>query len=253
VTKEGAYHRCVNASCPAILVQSIKHLASRRAMDIEGLGGKVAQMLVEKGLVKDLADIFTLRMEDLKALPGFAELSAQNIRDAIEAAKEVPLHRFIYAIGIPNVGEYTAQLLAEYFGTLESLAEATEGELTSIKGIGEETAKSITAFFRDPHNQEMIQKMLASGVKVIPVQREDAELPLKGQTVVFTGTLSSMDRNRAKELVEQAGGRVTNSVSKKTNLVVVGENPGSKYQKALSLGVKTVSEEGFLDMVKPLL
>jgi len=249
VTKEGAYHRCVNASCPAVLVQSIKHLASRRAMDIEGLGGKVAQMLVDKGLVKGLADIFTLTAEDLLTLPGFAEISARNLRDSIEAASEVPLHRFIYAIGIPNVGEYTAQVLAEHFGTLERLASATEENLTAIKGIGEETARSISAFFRDPHNQEMVQRMMASGVKVIPVEREEGELPLKGQTVVFTGTLSKMDRNRAKDLVEKNGGKVTNSVSRKTGLVVVGENPGSKYQKAQQLGVKTLNEEEFLALV----
>lgn len=249
VTREGAYLRCVNPSCPAVLVQSIRHLASRRAFDIEGLGGKVAQMLVEKGLVKGLADIFTLKKEDLLSLPGFAEVSAQNLVDAIEASKEVPLHRFIYAIGIPNVGEYTAQLLAEHFGSVDELAAASVDELASIKGIGEETARSIVAFFAEERNRQMIEAMLEAEVKVISPTRDEGELPLKGQTVVFTGTLRSMDRNRAKKLVENAGGKVTNSVSRKTSLVVVGENPGSKYQKAQQLGVKVIDEEEFLRLM----
>ena len=253
VAKEGAYHRCVNASCPAVLVQSVKHLASRRAFDIEGLGGKVAKMLVEKGLVKGLADVFSLTVDELLTLPGFAEVSAKNLVDAIENSKKVPLHRFVYAIGIPNVGEYTAQLLAEHFGSLDELASATMDRLVGIKGVGEETARAIAAFFEEERNRKMIASMLASGVTILSPPRDEATQPLKGKTVVFTGTLSSMDRNRAKELVEQAGGRVTNSVSKKTDLVVVGENPGSKYQKALNLGVKTVEEEGFLEMVRPLI
>ncbi len=250
VAKEGAYLRCVNASCPAVLVQSIRHLASRRAFDIEGLGGKVAQMLVERGLVKGLQDIFSLTKEDLQTLPGFAEVSAQNLIESINAAKEVTLNRFIYAIGIPNVGEFTAQLLAERFTGIDELASATFQDLVAIKGIGEETARGIVAFFSEKRNQGTIRHMLDAGVRVLPVRREEAQLPLKGQTVVFTGTLASMDRNRAKELVERAGGRVANSVSKKTGMVVVGENPGSKYQKALQLGVKTLSEQEFLQMVE---
>ncbi len=249
VAKEGAYLRCVNASCPAVLVQSIKHLASRRAFDIEGLGGKVAQLLVERGLVKGLQDIFTLREDDLLSLPGFAQVSARNLVESIEAAKEVSLPRFLYAIGIPNVGEYTAQLLAEEFGSLEELAAASHERLVAVKGVGEETARGIEAFFSEERNRQMIRAMFDAGVRILSAAQGEGELPLKGQTVVFTGALRSMDRSRAKELVERAGGKVTNSVSRKTGMVVVGENPGSKYRKARELGVRIVSEEEFLALV----
>ena len=247
VIREGAYYRCVNASCPAKLVQAIKHLGSRRALDIEGLGEKTARLLVERGLVKDLADIFYLKREDLLTLPGFAEKSADNLIKAIENAKNPPLARFIYALGIPNVGEYTAGVLAERFKSWERLAKATYDELVSIKGIGPETAESVVKFFRDPHNRKMLEKMFNAGVKPQAVE-EVKESPFKGKTVVFTGALKSMTRDQAKALVERLGGKVSNSVSRKTDLVVVGENPGSKYNRALQLGVKIINEEEFLKL-----
>ena len=252
VVKEGAYYRCVNISCPAKLVQALIHFASRRAMDIEGLGGKTAQLLVERGLVKDLADIFYLKKEDILKLPGFADKSAQNLIDGINRAKQdVPLHRFLYAIGIPNVGEFTAKLLADKFGSLEKLMKATYDQLLQIEGIGPEIARSIVEFFKEKRNIEVINKMFKAGLKLKEVRKEDVQKsPFAGKTVVFTGALSSMTRDRAKSYVEMLGGRVSNSVSRKTDLVVVGENPGSKYQKAMRLGIKMVNEDEFLEMLR---
>ncbi len=252
VVKEGAYYRCVNISCPARLVQSIIHFASRKAMDIEGIGEKTARLFVERGLVKDLADIFYLKKSDILALPGFAEKSAQNLIEAIEKAKkDVPLWRFLYAIGIPNVGEYTAKVLAEKFGTFERLKNASYTELLSIEGIGPEIARSIVEFFREPRNIQVIEKMFKAGLTLKEAEtREVKESPFAGKTVVFTGALSSMTRDRARELVESLGGRVSNSVSRKTDLVVVGENPGSKFRRAQELGVKTINEDGFLEMLR---
>ncbi len=248
VVKEGAYYKCVNISCPAKLVQAIKHFASRRAMDIEGLGGRTAELLVERGLVKDLSDIYYLEKKDLLGLPGFAEKSAQNLIEAIERSKNPTLARFIYALGIPNVGEYTAQVLARHFGSWERLSRASLSELLEIKGIGPETARSVVSFFQEARNRQTVEKMFQAGLK----PREEVqpkESPLAGKVVVFTGALSSMTRDEAKALVEELGGTVSNSVSRKTDLVVVGENPGSKYQRAQQLGIKTINEEEFLKLV----
>lgn len=250
LVREGAYLKCINISCPARLKGSIRHFASRRAMDIEGLGEKVANQLVDRGLVKDLADIYYLTKEDLLKLDGFADKSAENLLNAIEKSKDTTLARFIYALGIPNVGEYTAKLLADHFGSLERLMKATKLELLSITGIGPETAESIVKFFSEPRNVEVIQKMLRAGVKPRGKPREEVKTPFAGKRVVFTGALSSMSRDEAKELVEKFGGIPTNSVSRNTDLVVVGENPGSKYQRALQLGIKIINEEEFLKMVE---
>ncbi len=247
VVREGAYYKCVNASCPAKLVQALKHMASRRALDIEGLGEKTARLLVERGLVKDLADVFYLKFEDVVGLPGFAEKSARNLIESIQRAKEPTLARFIYALGIPNVGEYTAGVLAERFKSWEKLSRANYEQLVAVKGIGPETAASIVSFLHEPRNKEMLDKMFKAGVKPKEV-KDVAESPFKGKTVVFTGALKSMSRDEAKALVESLGGKVSNSVSRKTDLVVVGEKPGSKYSKALQLGVKTINEEEFLNL-----
>ncbi len=249
VVREGAYYKCVNASCPAKLVQALRHMASRRALDIEGLREKTARLLVEKGFIKDLADIFYLTKDKLLELPGFAEKSADNLLKGIEKAKNPTLAKFIYALGIPNVGEYTAGVLAEHFRTWERFSKATYDELLAIKGIGPETAMSIVKFFKEPRNMEMIEKMFKAGVK--PQSLEVIkDSPFAGKVVVFTGALSSMTRDEAKSWVERLGGKVSNSVSRKTDLVVVGENPGSKYQRAQQLGIKMVNEEEFLKMIE---
>jgi DNA ligase (NAD+) len=245
--KEGAYYKCVNISCPAKLVQAIKHFASRRALDIEGLGGKTAELLVEEHLMQDLADIYYMELEDLLELPGFAEKSARNLLEALEKSKHPALARFLYAIGIPNVGEYTAQVLARHFGGWERLKTATFEDLVEIKGIGPETAKSIVSFFQEKRNRETVERMFKAGLE-LKEERPALESPLAGKVVVFTGALSSTSRDEAKALVEEMGGTVSNSVSRKTDLLVVGENPGSKYQKAVQLGIKTVGEEEFLKL-----
>jgi DNA ligase (NAD+) len=209
-------------------------------------------MLVGRGFVKDLADIFYLKKEDLLQLPGFADKSAQNLIDAIEKSKkDVPLWRFLYAIGIPNVGEFTAKLLAERFGTFGALKNATYTELMTIEGVGPEIARSIVEFFKEKRNLSVIEKMFRAGLTLKEAVKEEVkESPFTGKTVVFTGALQSMTRDRAKELVESLGGHVSNSVSRKTDLVVVGENPGSKFTRAQQLGIKTINEEEFLSLLR---
>ncbi len=248
--REGAYYKCVNIACPAKLKGMLKHMASRHALDIEGLGEKIAQLLVDRGLVKDPADLFYLKKEDLLRLPGFAEKSAQNLLNQIEKAKRIPLSRFLFALGIPGVGGHTAKILAQHFETLDDLMKASETDLLQIPGIGPETARSIVTFFREPRNREVIQKFLKAGVTPLPEKRKEVkESPLAGKTVVFTGALKSMTREEAQRLVEELGGHAASSVSRKTDFVVVGENPGSKYQKALQLGIKILTEEEFLKLV----
>ncbi len=248
--REGAYYKCVNIACPAKLKGMLKHMASRHALDIEGLGEKISQLLVDRGLVKDPADLFYLKKEDLLRLPGFAEKSAQNLLDQIEKAKRVSLSRFLFALGIPGVGTHTAKILAQHFETLQDLMKASEADLLAIPGIGPETARSIVTFFREPRNRQVIEKFLKAGVTPLPEKRKEVkESPLAGKTVVFTGALKSMTREEAKQLVEELGGHAASSVSRKTDLVVVGENPGSKYQKALQLGIRILTEEEFLKLV----
>jgi len=251
VVREGAYYRCVSMQCPAKLKAHLRHFAQRRAMDIEGLGEKVAEQLVDRGLVKDVADLFYLKKSQLLTLEGFADKSAQNLIDQINKARKTTLARFLYALGIPNVGEFTAKVLAERFKSLDKLMNATYDQLISIPGIGPETATSIIEFFRNEQNRQIIKKFLDAG---ITFEEETAkpvvESPFKGKTVVFTGELDSMTRDEAKEKVEALGGRVSNSVSRNTDFVVVGRNPGSKYQKALELKVKILNEEEFLKLLK---
>ncbi len=248
LVKENVYLRCVNMSCPAKLKGAIRHFAQRKAMDIEGLGEKLAEMLVDRGLVKDLADIYYLKKEDLLRLPGFAEKSATNLINAIERSKRRPLARFLYAIGIPNVGEYTAGVLAKKFKTLENIKKATLDELLEIEGFGPEIARSVYEFFRDENNLRVLDKMFKAGVS--PVEEvEEKESPIKDKVFVFTGALSSMSRSKAKALVEERGGIVKNSVSRNVDFVVVGENPGSKYDRAKALGLKIINEEEFLKLL----
>ncbi len=247
--REGAYYKCVNIACPAKLKGMLKHMASRRALDIEGLGEKISHLLVDKGYVKDPADLFYIKKEDLLKLPGFADKSAQNLIDQIEKAKTTTLSRFLYALGIPGVGEHMAKILAKEFETLEDLMNASLDRLLSIQGIGPETASGIVKFFQEKRNREVIKKMLDAGFKIQSEKRKIIESPLAGKTVVFTGALKSMTRDEAKTIVEELGGKASNSVSRKTDFVVVGENPGSKYRKALELGVKILTEDEFLKLI----
>jgi DNA ligase (NAD+) len=248
VATEGPFLKCLNLSCPAKLSASIKHLARREAFDIEGLGEKTSKLLVERGLVKDIADVFNLKKEDLKRLPGFSDVSAEQLVLAIERAKKIRLDRFIHALGIPGVGEATARLLAEKFKTLSALMNASKFELMRIRGIGPETADAVVKFFYDERNRNSIKKMLEYGVEVY--WGEERKGPLSGKVFVFTGELDCCPRSKAKEMVEELGGQTADTVSKRVHYLVVGKNPGSKLQKAQKLGIRIISEEEFLKMLE---
>ncbi len=236
--------------CPAQRREAIKHFASRRAMDIEGLGDKLVAQLDEKGLIRDVADLYYLRQEDLENLERMGKKSAQNLLRALEKSKNTTLARFIYALGIRQVGEATAKELANHFGSLERIMEASREKLEEVPDIGPVVAESIYRFFREKHNREVIDKLLAAGIRWPAVRRrEEGSLPLAGKTFVLTGTLSSMTREEAKEKLEALGAKVSGSVSKKTSYVVVGADPGSKYDKALQLGIPVLDEPAFLELI----
>ncbi len=234
---------CVNAACPAQLVRNVEHFVSRGAMDIVGLGIKIVEQLIEAGLVKDVADLFTLNKKDLLELEGFAEKKAENLLGSIEQAKGQSLNRLIAALGIHGVGEVMAGDLARTYGNLSALSKATIDELQQIEGVGPNIAESIADWFSRSANQKLLRKLKAAGVD--PQMKKDErkkEGAFTGLTFVVTGTLPNFSRDDAKELIENNGGKVTDSVSKKTSYLVLGENPGSKFEKAKSLGVKVIDE-----------
>jgi DNA ligase (NAD+) len=251
VVKDGAYYRCTGGlTCIAQLKRSIQHFASKAAMDIEGLGGKIVDLLVDQNLVRKISDLYKLKKEDLTKLPRFAEKSAENLINAIEKSKEQPLPRFIYALGIPNVGEHIARILAEHFKSIENLKKAKREDLLSIYEVGPEIADSVVTFFSEKKNLEELDRLAKSGIKAITKKMEERKPGiLEGKTFVFTGELDSFTRSEAKRIVEELGGRAASSVSKKTDYVVVGRNPGSKYEKAKKLGLKIISEEEFKKLI----
>jgi DNA ligase (NAD+) len=218
-------------------------------MEIDFLGAKTVAQLVEKGLVADLSDLYGLKREDLLELEGFADKSADNLLSAIEASKRARLDRFVYALGIPNVGQHVARVLASHFGSLEALAAATQEELVSVHEVGEEVARAVVDYFADGRNREVIERMKARGLE-LEWETTQREKKLQGAKIVFTGALQHLQRDEAKQLVEDLGGRVTSSVSKNTSFVVVGESPGSKAEKAKELGVKVLTEREFLELVR---
>lgn len=241
-------HRCVNMSCPAQLKEHIRHFASRGAMDIEGLGEKISAQLFDAKLIADPADLYFLTKEQLVALDRQAAKSAQNLIDAIAGSKHPSLDKFIYALGIRHVGERTAKLLADYFGSMDRLMSATQEGLTAIDEIGPEIAASIVEFFHEQKNIHVINKFSRAGV--VPRSREKQDqAPLKGQSFVFTGTLQTLARNEAKTIVENLGGAVLAGVTRKTSYVVAGSDPGSKLDKARSSGIKIISENEFLKLI----
>ncbi|GJM16734.1 MAG: DNA ligase [Thermodesulfobacteriota bacterium] len=249
VEREGSYYYCPNLSCPAQLKGRIKHLASRKAFDIEGLGEKIVEQLMDVGLIKDLADLFYLKKEDLLPLERFAEKSAANLEEEIEKSKEVTFDRFINALSIRHVGERMAQILSENFSSIEELMSQSEENLVNIHTVGEEIAKSTVHFFEQEANRELISKMLASGIKIQHNEKTEISDKFVGQSFVFTGALQTMTRDEAQKLAQSHGGRATSSVTKKTSYLVVGKDPGSKYDKAISLEVEVLSEEEFLNLV----
>ncbi len=251
IKKKGeAFYRCPNKDCPAQLKGALKHFVSKAAMDIDGLGDKLIEQLIDKGIVNDFADLYALKKEDLIPLERMAEKSAQNIIEAIKKSKKVSLARFIYALGIRHVGEHTAKILAEKFKSFDALRNAKYEDLISIRDIGPQVAESIISFFSNPQQDKIIEKLL-SHIEIEELKGEEKEQhkPLEGKSFVFTGALSSFSRNKAKEIVEELGGRVSSSVSRKIDYVVVGKEPGSKLEKAKSLGITLINEEEFLKLI----
>lgn len=242
---------CVNAACPAQLIRNLEHFVSRGAMDIAGLGIRIVEQLVEAGLVGDVADLYTLRKADLLRLEGFAEKKAQNLLDAIQASKSRSLARLINALGIRGVGEVMAAELARHYPDLDALSKATADELMQIEGIGPNIAQAIVDWFARPGNQRVLEKLKAAGVwpkAEKPI--EAGQAPLAGLTFVITGTLSGFTREEAKAFIETHGGKVTDSVSRNTNYLVVGENPGSKLQKAQQLGIPILDETALRRLIE---
>ncbi len=243
---------CKNPNCYAQQLEKIRHFASKRAYDIDGLGEKIVEQLVNEGLVKNPADLFTLTTGDLEPLERFAEKSATNLVEAIEKAKKVPLSRFIYALGIRHVGEETAVRLSEHFRVLYKIMEASVEDLLKVEDVGPRVAESVHDYFTDKTNQKLIEELLNNGVEVQTLSTTEVEKraagKLHGQTFVLTGTLTSITRDEAKEKIRQLGGDVAESVSKNTTAVIAGEKAGSKLDKAKKLGVKILSEEEFLKL-----
>lgn len=240
--------RCSNTSCPAQLVESLKHFVSRKAMDIEGIGDEWIQKFAETGLLKDFADFYYITKEDLLKYERMGDKLAENMINAINSRKEVTFDRFLYALGIRYVGEHISQVLAKHFNSLEELMNASYDKLVSIYEIGPKAAESIYKFFRQKRNIEVIEKLKKAGVKIIyKKQRSDI---LKGLKIVVTGTLKNFTRDGINKFIEENGGHAASSVSKNTDFVIVGENPGSKFQKAKQLGVKIMTENEFLAFIE---
>ena len=238
-------YRCLNVACPARRKNSLIHFAGRHAMNIDGLGEKVVDQLVDIGMVKDFADLYHLDLEKVAALDRRAEKSAQNLLDEIAASKKNDLARLIYALGIRFVGERTGQLLAEHFGSITALAEASEEDLTQVPEVGPKVAASIAEFFSERANRSVVERLLAAGVDPRPSGQVKRSTRLAGKSFVFTGALARRSREEAGAEVAANGGKVANSVSKNTDYVVVGAGPGSKFEKAKSLGVTILSEDEF--------
>ena len=244
-----AIWRCTNSACPAQLKERLFHFGSRRAMDIEHLGEVVIGQLVDRGMVKDFADLYGLTADALAELDRLAEKSAQNLVGAIEGSKTRGLTRLLNGLGIRMVGERAAQLLAARFGSMEKLQVATEADINEIHGIGPQIAQSVTRFFAEAHNRDTIDRLGRAGVVMREEGATDGPRPLDGKAIVLTGGLRALTRDQARDLIVRLGGRVSGSVSKKTDYVVIGEDAGSKADDARRLGVATLDEEAFLKLV----
>ncbi len=235
-------YRCVNANCPAKLRETILHFASRGVMNIEGMGDALVNQLTERGLVRNVADIYKLTKADLLSLERMGDKSAQNILDEIGNSKKLPLERVIYGLGIRMVGERTAQFLAEHFGSMEELKKAGAEELQNVNEVGPRIAESIGEFFGIPANRKLVERLREAGLNLTG-QKKQRGTKLAGKTFVLTGTLAHFTRDEAKKMIEDAGGKITGSVSKKTDYVVAGADAGSKLEKAKELGVKVIDEK----------
>ena len=241
--------RCNNDHCPAKIEQRVIHYASRLAADIRGLGDQMVALLIEHKLIKDLSDIYSLKVEDLEPLPRLGKLSAQNLVTAISGARELSLDRFIYALGIRHVGEKSARVLAENFGTLESFLAASEPQLLNIHEIGQETAAAVEDFLVSDSERALVQALLTKGVVVLSVEKSSTAGVLQDLSFVITGTLPSLSRLEAEKLIVQHGGKVSADVSKKTSYLLLGSEPGSKLQKAQKLNIKIIDQQEFLRLI----
>jgi DNA ligase (NAD+) len=249
VYQEGVYIRCINPNCKGQLKERLRYFAGRGQMDIEHLGPALIDQLIETGLVKNFADIYKLTKEDLVGLERMADKSAQNVIDSIEAAKTRPLWRFIAALGIRHIGGQSAQILAEYFGSLEALISAEQEQLAAIDQIGPIMAQSVYEYFHEPKNISVINQFLSAGAKLQKPAKKRSD-KMAGKTIVITGTLENFTRQQAEQAVKQAGGKTSSSVSKKTDFVLAGENAGSKLDKALQFGIKIIREDEFIKMLE---
>ncbi len=252
--------KCANKNCPAIRREAIYHFVSKKALDIEGVGPKVIDQLMDAGLIQDAADLFKLKKEDFLNLERFADKSAENAVKAIQAKKKVLLSKFIYALGILHVGEETGFVLARRFSAkggsasgwkiFENIERAGLDEFQQVSDIGPIVAQSLYNWFKKKYNQELIRKFKKAGIKILKEKLVKSSLKLERKTFVLTGSLESMSREEAKQKIRQLGGDILLDVSKNADYVVVGLEPGSKYEKARKLGIKIISEEEFLAMIK---
>lgn len=248
--KEGeAAHKVHDRNLTSVKLRQLQHFTSKSCFDIEGLGPKIIEQLYNKKLIQNYADIFKLSVDSLKPLERFAEKSAQNTIDSINKSKTIELGRFINALGIPMVGEETAFDLAEHFGSIKDLMNANFEEVNKVYGVGTRVAQSIVDYFSDPDNKNLINRLISSGIKITNPEKAAMEGPLKGKTFVFTGGLETITRGEAEEKVRKLGGDASSSVSKNTDYVVAGTDPGSKFDKAQKLGIKILSEQQFLKMI----
>ena len=242
-----AMHRCTNAACPAQALERIKHFVSRGAMDIDGVGDKLCQALFNAGMVRDVGDLYYLTREQLLGLEKLAEKSVANILSSIEASKDRPLPRVIFALGIPNIGDETAELLAEHYTSLDELSRTTPEKLQEIPSIGPKIADSIVAFFRQEQNKKIIDKLKEASVKLEAEKVEAKELPLAGLEFVITGRLEAFSRQEGEARIKALGGKASSDVTRKTSYLVAGADPGSKLARAEALGIERLSEAEFLD------
>jgi DNA ligase (NAD+) len=240
--------RCINAACPAQLKERIRHFAAKGAFDIDGMGEKLVEQLVEKDLLSSYADVFSLNEETVAGLDRMAEKSAQNLIDAIDASKQIRFDRFLFALGIRHVGEHIARVLAEHFDSIIDLMDCPPEALEAIEGIGPTVAESLVDFFGEAQNRETIDTLLNRGVQIAYPSVSNRG-SLGGKTFVLTGTLPNLSRRQAKELISTAGGKVSSSVSAKTDFVVAGEKAGSKLTRAESLGVAIIDEDQLRGML----
>ena len=248
--KEGVALICSNNKCYAKELENIIHFVSKKAFNIDGIGEKIVEQLLDEGLIKNSADIFTLKLGDLEVLERFASKSAQNLIEAIDNAKKVTFARFIFALGILHVGVETAEKLADHFSSLQKLQEASKEELENLSDVGPRVAQSIFTYFNESDNKKLLEDLLTNGVQIQTIKKQKDSEKLANMTFVLTGTLPNLSREEIAEKIKNNGGQVVGSVSKKTSYVVVGENPGSKYDKAQELGVNILDEEGFLEMLQ---